>query len=41
MKCKIILAFLATSFMLVTIATASLQFHDQESSYQPTYHGEM
>ncbi len=41
MKCKIILTFLTTSFMLVAIATASLQFYDQGPSYQPTYHGEM
>ncbi|MFK4303273.1 starvation-inducible outer membrane lipoprotein [Paenibacillus sp. RC254] len=41
MKCKILLTFLVTSFMLVAIVTVPLQLQDKGSSYQPTYHGEM
>lgn len=41
MKCKVILTLLVSSFMLVAIVIAPLQFQDKGSNYQPTYHGEM
>lgn len=41
MKRKIFLTLLVTSFMLVAVVVAPIQFQDKGSSYQPAQHGEI
>ncbi len=41
MKRKIITTLLVTSFMLVAVVVAPIQFQDKGSSYQPAHHGEI